>query len=63
MHKLCLHMRHRLRSDHSNVVDALRIVYVPGSHPTPFKDRAADLGNLCPPQNNCGNYVLPPAFR
>lgn len=61
-HKLCLHIRHRLQRDHSNVVDALRVVYVDGSHPTPFTDRAADLGNLCPPNPNCGTYDVPPAF-
>lgn len=57
-HRLMLHMRYRLHSDPSLFVDALSDRSSPDDDPAPFFERAADLGNLCPPEGNCGVYVL-----
>ncbi len=61
-HRLILHMRYRLKSDHTLYVDALSDRPSPDNDLTPFHMRAADLGNLCPPNGNCGVYILQRSF-
>lgn len=58
VHSLCLHIRYRLNADPNTAVDALSDRESPEDDPTPFKLRAADLGNLCPPNSPCGSYTV-----